>query len=136
MDFYVVLIADTPNLNNFHLEFFRQPESLGTGQLLSAVRGLSVIGGLKNSINYILLFGHLCFSTNPSMRSVRLLSSMTGVTQRYTVVHCSAYPEPRELEHLVTLLSIQIYFSVCCMFEGIFVIGRDLEPVSALVHCV
>ena len=123
MDFYVVLIADTPNLNNFRLEFFRQPKSLGTGQLLSAVRGLSVFGGFENSINYILLFIHLCFSTNPSMRSVRLLSSMTEITQRCAVMHSSTYPEPRELEHLVTLLSIQIYFSVRFMFEGIFAVG-------------
>jgi hypothetical protein len=36
MDFYVVLIADTPNLNNFHLEFSCQLKSLGTGQLHSS----------------------------------------------------------------------------------------------------
>jgi hypothetical protein len=61
---------------------------------------------------------------------------MTGITQRCALMHSSTYPEPRALEHLVTLLSIQIYFSEGSIFEVIFIVGQDLEPVTALGHCV
>jgi hypothetical protein len=41
-----------------------------------------------------LLFIHLCFSTNPSMWSVRLLSSVTEITQPCAVMHNSTYRKP------------------------------------------
>jgi hypothetical protein len=43
-DSYIMLIADISDLDNFRLVFFRQFKSLGTCQLLSAVRLSSTLG--------------------------------------------------------------------------------------------
>jgi len=42
--------------------------------------------------------------------------------------------ETRELEHLINLLSIQIYFSERSIFEVIFAVGRALESVTVNWH--
>jgi len=49
-DSYIVLIANTPNLNNFRLEVFRQIKGLGTCQPLYIVRPWSALGGFENGI--------------------------------------------------------------------------------------
>jgi hypothetical protein len=50
-DSYIVLIADTPDLDNFHIIFFHQFESLGTGQLLPVIRLASALGGFEYGVN-------------------------------------------------------------------------------------
>jgi hypothetical protein len=49
-DSYIVLIADTPDLDNFRLVFFRQLESLVTGQLFSPIRLVFTLGGFEYDI--------------------------------------------------------------------------------------
>jgi hypothetical protein len=50
-DSYIVLIADTSDLDNFSLVFFCQLESLGARQPLFAIRPASAISGFKNGID-------------------------------------------------------------------------------------
>jgi hypothetical protein len=50
-DFYIVLVADTSDLDNFSFESFRQLKSLCTTQLLSLIRILCTAGGFENSVD-------------------------------------------------------------------------------------